>query len=81
MMEQPEARTPPLQRHLERLDREMSIVDSADGPADDEPRKQIQDHGQVAFPVLPDAEFTRVSRTAAVSPSFSNTTKTVRSSS
>lgn len=59
-MEQPEPRTPPLARHLKRIDREMAIVDGADGPADDEPGKQIQDHRQVGFPLLADAELARV---------------------
>jgi hypothetical protein len=36
MMEQAEPWAPPLHGHLERLDREMAIVDRADRPADDE---------------------------------------------
>ena len=47
MMEQPDRRTSPLQRHLERLDREVSVVHRADRPADDEPREQIQDGREV----------------------------------
>jgi hypothetical protein len=38
----------------------MAIVDRADRPADDKPGIQIQDHRQVGFPVLADAQFTRV---------------------
>jgi hypothetical protein len=38
----------------------MTIVDRADGPADDEPGIEIQNHRQVGFPVLADAEFARV---------------------
>src|SRR3954470_24777672 len=60
VMEQPEARCPALQRHLERLDREMAIVDGADGPADDEPGKQVQDHREVRLALLTDAELARV---------------------
>ena len=37
MMEQPELRTASLQRHLERLDRQVPIVHRADRPADNEP--------------------------------------------
>lgn len=42
MMEQAGARTPPFQGHLERRDRQQPIIDRADGPADDEPREQVQ---------------------------------------
>ncbi len=42
MMEQADRRTPPLPRHLERLDREVSVVHRTDRPADDEPGEQIQ---------------------------------------
>jgi hypothetical protein len=40
-MQQPSPGTPPLQRHLERLDRQMPIGHGADGPADDEARVQV----------------------------------------
>jgi hypothetical protein len=36
MMQQPDGRTSPLQRHLERFDRQMPIVDRTDRPAHDE---------------------------------------------
>ena len=36
MMQQPDVRTSPLPRHLERFDRQMPIVDRTDRPAHDE---------------------------------------------
>ena len=48
--------TAPLQRHLERLDRQMPVVHRADRPADDEPREQIEDHRQVELAAAADDE-------------------------
>src|SRR5262245_52071585 len=39
--------TAPLQRLLEGAQRQMAIVHSTQGPADDEPRVQIHDGGQI----------------------------------
>ena len=47
VVQQPELRTPPLERHVERFQRQVSIVDRADGPADDEARKQIEDRREI----------------------------------
>ena len=47
VMEQARVRTAALQRHLERLDRQVPIVHRADGPADDEPREQVEDRGEI----------------------------------
>ena len=49
-----------LQRHLERLDRQVPIIDRADGPADDEPRVQVEDRGQIQLAALADHELGRV---------------------
>jgi hypothetical protein len=47
VVQQPGVRTPALQRHAERIQREVTVVDGADGPPDDEPREQIEHRGQV----------------------------------
>ena len=47
VMQQPGLGAAALQRHLERLDRQVPIVDGADGPADDEPREQIEDRREI----------------------------------
>jgi len=41
MREEPLSRPPPRQRHLERRDDEMPVVDRTDGPADQEPGAQV----------------------------------------
>lgn len=46
--------------HLERLAREMAIVDRADRPAHDEPRVEIQDRPQVGLAILADPQFARI---------------------
>ena len=60
VMQQPDRRPPALQRHLERLDRQMSVVDRADGPPHDEPREQIEDGGEIELAAAPDDELGRV---------------------
>src|SRR6266571_687643 len=58
--------TAPLQRHLERLDRQVPVVDGADRPAHDEPREQVQDRRQVELAAGPDQEFRGVAHPALV---------------
>lgn len=60
VLKEPGLWTAPLQGHVERPDRQVEIVDRADCPADREARVEVEDHGQVRFPVVPDTELTRV---------------------
>ena len=60
VVQQPGVRTPTVEDHLERLDREPAIIDRAEGPADDEPRVQIEHRGQIELLAVPDHEFGRV---------------------
>src|SRR4030095_1714584 len=52
-VQQPYIRTPTLQCHPQRLDRQMPVVHGADGPADHEAREQIEDGGEIQFATLP----------------------------
>jgi hypothetical protein len=54
-----------LQRHIERFDRDVSIIDGAHGPTHDEPRKQIQDRRQIELAAAADDELRRVPRPSA----------------
>ena len=56
VMEQPGVRTPALQRHVERFDREVTVVHRADGPPHDESREQIEDRGQIQLATRADDE-------------------------
>jgi hypothetical protein len=56
MMKEAHRGTPAFQCHLERLDGQMPIIHSAEGPADDEPREQIQDHREVELAARADDE-------------------------
>ena len=47
VVQEPGLGTATLHRHLERLQREASIVDGADRPAHDEARKQIEHRRQI----------------------------------
>ena len=60
VMQQTRLGTPPLQRHLERLDRYVSIVDGADRPPDDESREQIQNRSEVKLAAAADYHLRRV---------------------
>ena len=53
VMEQPGVRTPALQRHVERFDREVTVVHRADGPPHDESREQIEDRARYSWPLAP----------------------------
>ena len=44
----------------------MSIVDRADGPADDEPREQVEDRRQIQLPALANHELRRVADPAPI---------------
>ena len=66
VMQQAGVRTAALQRHLERLDRQVPIVDRADGPADDEPREQIEDRREVELAAAADDELRRVADPALI---------------
>jgi hypothetical protein len=59
-MQQPDIGTPTRQRPLNSHQRQLPIVARADGPADDEPREQIEDGHKVQFPAVPDHELGRV---------------------
>src|SRR5712692_9679489 len=50
----------PLQRHLERFDRQVPVVDGADRPAHDEAREQVKNRGQVELAAGPDQQLRRV---------------------
>ena len=56
MMEEPRVRAAALERHLERPDRQVSVVDRADRPADDEAQIQIENRRQIEFAALADDE-------------------------
>ena len=60
VMEQPRLRTPAIQRHRQRGERQMPVVDRADRPPDDEPREEIEDGGQVQLAALADLALRRV---------------------
>ncbi len=49
-----------LQRHLERLDGQMTVVDGAHGPSHDEPGEQIKNRREVELPGPADDELRRV---------------------
>ena len=71
MMQQPGLRAASLDSHLQRLQRQPSIIDGADRPADHEPGIQIENRGQIQLGVVADDELGRVAdpaliRTAAV---------------
>ena len=51
---------------LERLQRQVPIVDRADRPADDEPREQIEDRRQIQLAALADDELGRVADPALI---------------
>ena len=55
-----------LQGHLERLDDEMAIVDGTDGPADQEPRVEIENRREIELPTAADHELGRVADPALV---------------
>ena len=59
MMEQAGRRAASLHGHVEGFDRQMAIVDGADGPPHDEPGEQIEYDREVRFPVVPDAQLAR----------------------
>ena len=59
-MQQAGIGAPSLQRHVERFDRDVSIIDGADGPTHDEPREQIQDGREVQLAAAADDELRRV---------------------
>src|SRR2546425_6537208 len=50
----------PLQRHLERFDRQVPVVDGTDRPAHDESREQVKNRGQVELAAGPDQQLRRV---------------------
>ena len=60
MVQQAGLRTPPRDGHAERLQRQMPIVDGADGPAHHEAREQIEHRRQIELPALADDELGRV---------------------
>src|SRR3954451_8946684 len=68
VVQQPSLGTPALDRHLERLDREMPVVDRAHGPADDIPRVQIQDRGDEQLRAAADEKLRRVADPALIRP-------------
>jgi hypothetical protein len=47
VVEQVSVRAAPSERHVERLHRDMAVVHRAEGPADDEPREQVEDDREV----------------------------------
>ena len=55
-----------LQRHLERLDVQMPIVGGTDGPADDEPREQVEDRCQIELAAAPDDELRGIADSAMI---------------
>src|SRR5712692_4158950 len=57
---------PTLQRHLQRLDRQVSIVRRADGPPDDKPGEQVENGGKIQLAALADDELRRVADPALV---------------
>src|SRR2546430_7136573 len=59
-MQQAFVRTAALHCHVERLQRKMPVVDGADGPADREPREQIENGCQIELAGPPDHELRRV---------------------
>jgi hypothetical protein len=63
VVQQPRLRTAALHRHLERLQRQPAIVDGTEGPADDEPREQVHDGGQIELAALADHELRGVAET------------------
>jgi hypothetical protein len=65
-MQQPGLRAAPLDRHLERLQRQPSIIDGADRPADHEPGIQIENRRQIQLGVLANDELGRVADPALI---------------
>jgi hypothetical protein len=59
-MHQPALRTATLQRHAQGPEREMPVVDGADGPSGDVAREQIEDHRQRQLAALANNELGRV---------------------
>jgi hypothetical protein len=60
VVQQSSRRTATFPHHVERLDLEMAIVDGADRPAYDEPRKQIGNRRRYKLPALADGKRPRV---------------------
>ncbi len=53
-MQQAGVRTPSLQRHLERFDRHVTVINGAQGPANDKPREKVEDDREVELPAAAD---------------------------
>ena len=66
VMQQAGIGTPPLQCHLERLQREMSIIHGTDGPADDEARIQVENGRQIELAAAADDELRRIADPALI---------------
>src|ERR687895_676856 len=65
-MEEPHLWTPAPERHLERFDRQVPVIDRAHGPAHDEPRVQVEDRRQVQLATLADDELGGVADPALI---------------
>src|SRR6266849_3522877 len=59
VMQQTRIGAPTLQRHLERLDRQVAIIDRADRPPHDEPGEQVEDRREIELAALADDELRR----------------------
>ena len=57
---------PTLQRHVERANRQVTVVDGADGPAHDESREQVEHGGEVELAAATDDELRRVADPALI---------------
>jgi hypothetical protein len=55
-----------LERRIARPKVASPFVDGTHGPADDEPREHVQDHGEVELAALADDEFAGVARPALI---------------
>ena len=68
VVQQARLRAAPLQRHVERPQREMPVVDGAQRPADDEARVEIQDGREIELGAAGDDELARVADPALIGP-------------
>jgi hypothetical protein len=66
VMQEPRIRAATRDRHLERLQRQPSIVNGADRPAHDEARKQIEHRRQIELGTVADDELRRVADPALI---------------
>ena len=60
VVQQADLRAPSFQRHLQRLDGQVAIVDGAHGPADHKPREQVEDDGEIELAARADDKLGRV---------------------